>query len=68
LSHSLARIDSVIERRQNLRSGSILKAALILEDLLITLGWKYGYPAVLLLMGAVATGLPWDFKRSDWFD
>jgi Mg2+ and Co2+ transporter CorA len=32
------------------------------------LGWKYGYPAVLLLMGAVAGGLMWVFKRRGWFD
>jgi magnesium transporter len=32
------------------------------------LSWKYGYPAVLLLMGAVAGGLMWVFKRREWFD
>ncbi len=32
------------------------------------LGWMYGYPAVLLLMGAVAAGMMWVFKRRGWFD
>jgi Mg2+ and Co2+ transporter CorA len=32
------------------------------------LGWEYGYPAVLLLMGAIAAGLVWVFKRKSWFD
>jgi magnesium transporter len=32
------------------------------------LGWKCGYPAVLLLMGVVAGGLLWVFKRKGWFD
>jgi magnesium transporter len=32
------------------------------------LGWMYGYPAVLLFMGAVAGGMMWVFKRRGWFD
>ena len=32
------------------------------------LGWKYGYPVVLLLMGAITGGLIWAFKRKSWFD
>ncbi|NIP88783.1 MAG: magnesium and cobalt transport protein CorA, partial [Gammaproteobacteria bacterium] len=31
------------------------------------LGWRYGYPAVLLLMTGVAVGLLWFFKKRDWF-
>jgi magnesium transporter len=32
------------------------------------LGWRHGYPAALLVMGAVAGGLLWVFKRRGWFD
>jgi magnesium transporter len=32
------------------------------------LGWKYGYPAALLIMGAISGGLLWLFKRKGWLD
>jgi magnesium transporter len=31
------------------------------------LGWKYGYPAALLLMAIIAGSLLWVFKRRGWF-
>lgn len=30
------------------------------------LAWTWGYPAVLLLMGAIAGGMLWYFKRKGW--
>lgn len=30
------------------------------------LGWRYGYPAVLLAMAAIAAGLVWAFWRRGW--
>jgi magnesium transporter len=30
------------------------------------LGWKYGYPVALLVMGVTAGGLLWVFKRKGW--
>lgn len=30
------------------------------------LGWRYGYPAVLLVMAAIAAGLVWTFWRRGW--
>jgi magnesium transporter len=31
------------------------------------LGWRYGYPAVLLVMAAVAAGMLYYFQRKKWF-
>jgi magnesium transporter len=31
------------------------------------LGWRYGYPAVLLVMAAIAAGMLYYFKRKKWF-
>lgn len=30
------------------------------------LGWRYGYPVVMLVMGAIAAALVWLFKRRGW--
>lgn len=30
------------------------------------LGWRYGYPAVLLVMAAVVAGMIWFFRRKKW--
>jgi magnesium transporter len=31
------------------------------------LGWRYGYPAVMLAMAAIAAGMLYYFKRKKWF-
>ncbi|MFW5792055.1 MAG: CorA family divalent cation transporter [Desulfohalobiaceae bacterium] len=31
------------------------------------LHWKWGYPAVLLIMGVIVLGMFWYFKRKKWF-
>jgi magnesium transporter len=31
------------------------------------LGWRYGYPAVLLVMAAIAAGMLYYFRRKKWF-
>ncbi|MGZ9147686.1 MAG: magnesium/cobalt transporter CorA [Candidatus Deferrimicrobiaceae bacterium] len=31
------------------------------------LGWRYGYPAILLVMAATAGGLVWYFRKKKWF-
>jgi len=31
------------------------------------LGWRYGYPVILLVMAATAGGLVWYFRKKKWF-
>jgi magnesium transporter len=31
------------------------------------LGWRYGYPAVLLVMAVIAAGMLYYFQRKKWF-
>jgi magnesium transporter len=31
------------------------------------LNWAWGYPAVMLLMAAIAGGMVWMFRRRGWF-